>query len=55
MGKQHRHRPAYQNAKQDLAFVIAQETSGCIGALPEEDDYDLADEFIKRINERYDS
>lgn len=43
----------YTTARDDLAAIIAQETSGIKDALPEDDDYDLADEFIERINTRY--
>lgn len=53
MGKQHRHRRAYESARDDLASIIAQETSGFIGALPEQEDILLAEEFIKQINDRY--
>lgn len=38
----------------DLAKAIAQQTCGMITAMPEQDDFDLAKEFIKVIDERYD-
>lgn len=44
------HNKPYTTAREDLAKLIAQETSGLEGALPEQDDYDLADSFIKIIN-----
>lgn len=40
----------YNTARQDLAKIIAQETSGFVGAIPEQEDYELADEFITKIN-----
>ena len=40
----------YTRAREDLALIIAQETCGFVGAIPEGDDYDLADEFVKQIN-----
>lgn len=40
----------YKTAREDLATLIACETSGLNGATPEQDDYDLADIFIKIIN-----
>lgn len=39
----------YSNAREDLAKVVAQEVSGVSEALPEQDDYDLADELLKFI------
>lgn len=42
----------YLRGVYDLAKIIAQETSGITGAIPEQDDYDLAREFVKQINER---
>lgn len=44
------HNKPYVSVREDLAKIIAQETSGLEGALPENDDYDLADSFIKIIN-----
>lgn len=41
----------YKTAREDLASIIACETAGFIGAIPEQDDYDLADKFIKEIND----
>jgi phage tail sheath protein FI len=52
--KQHRHQPAYQTGVEDMASIIAQETSGVIGAIPEQEDNLLAEKFIKQTNERYD-
>lgn len=43
----------YLTAKQDLAIIIAQETSGFVGAVPEDEDYQLADDLVNIINERY--
>lgn len=43
----------YENARNDLAAIIAQETSGIIGAIPEPEDYALADTFIDTINNRF--
>lgn len=40
----------YDFAQEDLARIIAQETSGLEGAIPEQDDLNLADLFIKIIN-----
>lgn len=40
----------YTTAREDLANIIAQETSGFIGAFPEDEDYDLAEKFIEEIN-----
>lgn len=40
----------YTNAREDLAQIIAQETAGVTGAIPEQDDYDLASVFINIIN-----
>lgn len=40
----------YTSAREDLAKIIAQETSGVEGAIPEQADFDLADGFIKIIN-----
>lgn len=40
----------YNNALEDLAQIIAQETSGVTGAEPNKNDYDLADTFIDVIN-----
>lgn len=46
----------YKTARQDLARFVAQITSGVKDAIPEQDDFDLADELIalaeKRIKER---
>lgn len=39
-----------EEATQDLAVLIAQETSGLYGAIPEQDDLDLARIFVKIIN-----
>lgn len=47
---QAQHNVEYKTAREDLAKIIAQETSGLQEALPEQDDYDLADAFIKIIN-----
>lgn len=44
------HNIEYKTARNDMAEVIAQETSGLVGAIPEQDDYDLADAFIRIIN-----
>lgn len=43
----------YLTGREDLAKVIAQETSGVKGAQPEQDDYDLADFFLATINAQY--
>jgi hypothetical protein len=40
----------YTTALEDLAKIIAQETSGVTGAIPEQEDLDLADKFVKTIN-----
>lgn len=40
----------YTTAREDMAKLIAQETSGLVGAIAEQDDYELADIFIKIIN-----
>jgi hypothetical protein len=42
----------YLRGVYDLAKIIAQETSGITGAIPEQDDYNLAREFVKKIEER---
>lgn len=42
----------YLRGVYDLAKIIAQETSGVTGTIPEQADYDLAREFVKQINER---
>lgn len=44
----------YDRGLVDLANVIAQETCGIQGAIPEQEDYDLAQKFLKEINSRYD-
>lgn len=41
----------YTTAREDLARIIAQETSGLIDVLPEQDDFELADRFIEMIND----
>lgn len=38
---------------EDLAQLIASETSGIVDAKPEPDDIELAERFIELINERY--
>lgn len=43
-------RKPYETAREDMAKVIAQETSGLEEAIPEQDDFDLADIFIQIIN-----
>lgn len=40
----------YTNAVSDLEKIIAQETSGMVGANPEPDDRDLAEVFLMMIN-----
>lgn len=40
----------YLTAREDLAKIIAQETSGVKGAIPESDDYKMAERFINIIN-----
>lgn len=40
----------YKTAREDLAKIVACETSGIIDSFPEQDDYDLSDAFIKVIN-----
>lgn len=40
----------YKTAREDIAKIIAQETCGLKDATPEQDDFDLADIFIKIIN-----
>ena len=39
----------YKTERDDLAVIIAQMTSGFIDAIPEQDDYILADKVIKFI------
>lgn len=41
----------YNTGREDLAKIIAQETSGLVDALPEQADYELADTFIAIIND----
>lgn len=41
----------YTTAREDLAKIIAQETAGFVGALPDRGDYELAEMFIAIINE----
>lgn len=43
-------REEYKTAEEDFAQVIACETSGLTGSLPESDDVDLARLFIKIVN-----
>lgn len=40
----------YKTAVEDLEKIIAQETSGISGAIPEQDDRDLAVLFVEMIN-----
>lgn len=40
----------YTTGREDLAKIIAQETSGVVDAVPELDDYDMADRFLNYIN-----
>lgn len=40
----------YNTGLEDLEKIIAQETSGIAGAVPEQEDRDLAKLFIKIIN-----
>jgi hypothetical protein len=39
-----------EQAVKDLEKIIAQETSGVAGAIPEQDDNDLARAFVQIIN-----
>ena len=41
----------YSTEVNDLAFIIAQMTSGIKGALPEQDDFELAKEARDKIQE----
>lgn len=41
----------YNNAREDLTVVIAQMTSGIEGALPEQDDYELAGDVVEVIED----
>lgn len=41
----------YETGREDLARLIACETSGVCDALPEQDDYDLADKLLVMIND----
>lgn len=40
----------YNTGLEDLEKIIAQETSGIVGAVPEQEDRDLANLFIEIIN-----
>ncbi len=40
----------YKTALEDLEKIIAQETSGLVDAIPEQDDRDLAVLFVEIIN-----
>ena len=42
----------YKTAIDDMATVIAQITSGIAGAIPEQADFDLADETIREIEKK---
>jgi hypothetical protein len=42
----------YKSHREDMASVIAQYTSGVTGAIPEQVDFDLADELLVLIDKR---
>lgn len=48
----------YMTAREDLTMIIAQMTSGIAGAMPEQDDYEIAGEVEliarEKIKEYYD-
>jgi hypothetical protein len=51
----HCHEPViYTTGLEDMARLIAQETSGLVDAVPDELDFELARVFINRINCRFD-
>lgn len=45
---------AFTLSREFLAQLLAADASGFVDAVAEEDDFELADQLLKIINERYD-
>lgn len=41
-----------EEARNRMATLVAEITSGIDGAIPEQDDFDIADDLIREVNRR---